>query len=131
MSLPVTGLVFPAVVGLLIGSFLAALVLRLPKGMPIMMARSACPNCGHRLGAHELVPVLSWLVQRRRCRACGGRISAFYPFMEIASALIALAAFWWLPWLKAALACLAGWSFLAIGAMAIRNRLSAGDIRKP
>ena len=125
-------LLLSAVTGLMIGSFLAALVLRLPKGMPIVMARSACPRCGHRLRVHELVPVLSWVIQGRRCRACGGRISAFYPFMEIASAVIALAAFWWLPSFNAAaLACLAGWSFLAIGAMAIRKRLSARDIRRP
>src|SRR5580765_4281626 len=123
MSPPFIGLLFSAIVGLLVGSFLAALVLRLPKRLPIVMDRSACPKCGHRLGALELIPVVSWLIQRRRCRACGGRISAFYPLMEMASALIALAAFWRMPWFEAAPACVAGWTVLAFGAWAIRKRL--------
>ncbi len=121
MALPFIGLLFSAIVGLLVGSFLAALVVRLPKRLPIVMDRSACPACGHRLGPMELIPVLSWLIQRRRCRACGGRISAFYPFMEIASALIVFVAFWQLPWLEAVIACVAGWSALAVGAWTIRK----------
>jgi leader peptidase (prepilin peptidase)/N-methyltransferase len=108
-------------VGLLVGSFLAVLVLRLPKRLPVVMSRSACPHCGHKLGALELIPVLSWLIQGRQCRACGGRISPFYPLMEIASALVALAAFWRMPWPEAVLACLAGWSVLALGVWAIRR----------
>ena len=133
MSLSFLGLLLAFVVGLLVGSFLAALVLRLPRHLPIVMDRSACPKCGHRLGALELIPVLSWLIQRRRCRACGGRISAFYPLMEITAALIALAAFWRMPWFEAAPVCLAGWGVLAFGAWAIRKRLfgeSEGSRRK-
>jgi prepilin signal peptidase PulO-like enzyme (type II secretory pathway) len=123
MSLLFLELFLAAVVGLLVGSFLAVLVLRLPKRLPVVVDRSACPQCGHKLGALELIPVLSWLIQRRRCRACGGRISAFYPIMEIASALVALAAFWEMPWSEAALACIAGWSVLALGASAVRTWL--------
>jgi leader peptidase (prepilin peptidase)/N-methyltransferase len=122
MSVSFLGLLLAPIVGLLVGSFLAALVLRLPKRLPIVMDRSACPKCGHRLGAFELIPVLSWLIQRRHCRACGGRISAFYPLMEIASALIALAAFWRMPWFEAAFACVAGWAILAFGAWVVRKR---------
>jgi leader peptidase (prepilin peptidase)/N-methyltransferase len=123
VSLRLFELVLSTAVGLLVGSFLAVLVLRLPKRLPVVIARSACPQCGHELGALELVPVLSWLIQRRRCRACGGRISGFYPFMEIASALVALAAFWEMDWPEAVLACIAGWSALVVGAWAIRKWL--------
>ena len=59
---------------------------------------SACPLCGHRLAWVELVPVLSWAIQGGRCRHCGGRISARYPLVEIATALVwAWAAWRWGP----------------------------------
>jgi leader peptidase (prepilin peptidase) / N-methyltransferase len=125
MSLLFLELFLAVVVGLLVGSFVAVLVLRLPKRLPVVIDRSACPRCGHKLGALELIPVLSWLIQKRRCRACGGRISGFYPLMEIASALMALAAFWELHWPEAVLACVAGWSVLGFGAWAIRRWLFA------
>src|SRR4051794_11786691 len=91
-------LLLSAVVGLLVGSFLATAVLRIPKHQPVVVARSACPACGHLLTPRELIPVLSWVFQNARCRACGARISPFYPTMEIASALIAVAGAWWMPW---------------------------------
>ena len=105
-----------AVVGLLAGSFLGTLVLRPPKGMPIVAGRSACPHCAHRLSAVELVPLVSWLVQRRRCRACGRPISAFYPLMEIAGALVAVLSVIVVPWPWLIAACLAGWVALVAGA---------------
>ena len=105
-----------AVVGLLVGSFLGTLVLRPPKGMPIVAGRSACPHCAHRLSAAELIPLVSWLAQRRRCRACGRPISAFYPLMEIAGALVAVLSAVLVPWPWLIAACLAGWVVLVAGA---------------
>jgi leader peptidase (prepilin peptidase)/N-methyltransferase len=113
--------IFSAVIGLLVGSFLALLVLRLPAGRPVVVARSACPRCGHVLGPTELIPVLSWLIQRRRCRACGGAISAFYPVMEIASAAIAAASAYWLPWPLFAAAWFGGWGVLCLVAWSVRK----------
>src|ERR1700729_3063029 len=98
-----------AVVGLLVGSFLGTLVLRPPKGLPVVTGRSACPDCGHRLSAIELVPLVSWALQRRRCRACGRPIPAFYPAMELAGGAVAAGAMALVPWPAAAAACLGGW----------------------
>lgn len=121
MSLIFLELIVSAIVGLLVGSFLATLVLRLPDRRPVIVDRSACPACGHRLGALELVPVVSWLAQGRRCRACGARISGFYPLMEIASALVAVATIWFVPWPAAAFACFGGWILLTGTALAVRK----------
>jgi leader peptidase (prepilin peptidase)/N-methyltransferase len=121
MPLPLPVVVaLSALIGLLVGSFLAVLVLRLPKREPIVFARSACPRCGHALGPAELIPVVSWLLQRRRCRTCGGAISAFYPAMEIASALIAAGAVWLAPWPEFVVFCLLGWAMLCAAAWGLR-----------
>jgi prepilin signal peptidase PulO-like enzyme (type II secretory pathway) len=112
-----------AVIGLLVGSFLATLVLRLPKREPIVFARSACPRCGHVLGPGELIPVLSWLLQGRRCRACGVPISGFYAVMEIASALVAGAAVWFAPWPEYLVLGFAGWAALCVAAWIVRAAL--------
>ncbi len=63
-------LVFSAVVGLSIGSFLTVVVDRVPRGVSIVSPGSACGNCGLRLGLLDLVPVFSWLALRGRCRRC-------------------------------------------------------------
>ena len=67
-----TWLVVPwaAVAGLLIGSFLTVVVDRVPRGDSIVQPGSACGNCGLRLGPLDLVPVVSWLALRGRCRRC-------------------------------------------------------------
>ncbi|MBI4969776.1 MAG: prepilin peptidase [Rhodospirillales bacterium] len=76
--------------GLVFGSFVTALVHRVPRGMALLGDRSRCPACGHVLGWRDLVPLLSWLTSRGRCRHCGQTISFRYPMIEIASALLVL-----------------------------------------
>src|ERR1700754_3776571 len=120
MALPlILILIVSALVGLLVGSFLATLVLRLPKAEPVVYARSACPRCGRRLGAVELVPVLSWLFLGRRCRVCRGPISPFYPLMEILASAIAAAAAYWVQWPAVVAVWFAGWALLCIVARAV------------
>jgi prepilin signal peptidase PulO-like enzyme (type II secretory pathway) len=122
MALPSPALlVLSALIGLLVGSFLATAVLRVPKRQPIVLARSACPACGHPLGPSELVPVLSWLFQKRRCRACGSSISSFYPLMEIASATIAVIAAWRIPWPGFVAVWFMGWIVLCLVAWCLRG----------
>ncbi len=113
-----------AVVGLLVGSFLGTLVLRPPKGLPVVTGRSACPACGHRLTAIELIPLVSWAVQRRRCRACGWSIPAFYPAMELAGAAVAGGAIGLVPWPFSVAACLAGWVGLVFLARVVHGAVS-------
>ena len=80
--------VMAAALGAVMGSFLNCAAYRLARGESFVTGRSRCPKCGHTLTAAELIPVLSWLIQRGRCRACGERISARYPLTELAFALV-------------------------------------------
>lgn len=77
-----------AVYGLIFGSFINALIWRIKNKKDYVKARSQCPNCGHHLAAKDLVPVLSWLSLRGRCRYCSKPISAQYPLVELAGGLI-------------------------------------------
>src|SRR5439155_14492707 len=72
--------------GLTIGSFLNVVIYRLPLGRSVVTPRSACPNCGHQIGAIENIPVLSYLVLGGRCRGCRAKISFIYPFVEMLTA---------------------------------------------
>lgn len=74
-------------VGLLIGSFSNVLIHRLPKGESVVWPGSKCPTCQHRLRTLELIPVLSFLILKGRCRYCRASISFQYPLVEVLSAL--------------------------------------------
>ena len=77
-----------AVFGAMLGSFLNVCVYRLPRNESVVRPRSRCPSCGTVVAWHDNVPVFSWLVLRGRCRQCSARISAQYPLVEAAVALI-------------------------------------------
>jgi leader peptidase (prepilin peptidase)/N-methyltransferase len=77
-----------AVLGLVAGSFATAASHRLPRDLPLAVDRSRCPSCDHVLGAGDLVPVLSWLAARGRCRYCGAPVSVRYPATELLMALL-------------------------------------------
>lgn len=76
--------------GLIVGSFLNALSFRFHTGTSIAHGRSRCMRCGHMLSALDLVPVLSYIALRGRCRYCSTRISVQYPLVEIAAGVLAL-----------------------------------------
>jgi leader peptidase (prepilin peptidase)/N-methyltransferase len=76
------------VMGLVIGSFLTVVVDRVPRGASILAPPSACGACGNRLTVPDLVPVVSYLALRGRCRGCGQRISFQYPLVEIIVGLV-------------------------------------------
>ncbi|GGI84079.1 type 4 prepilin-like proteins leader peptide-processing enzyme [Polymorphobacter multimanifer] len=84
-------LALAGVVGLLLGSFIAGLSWRWPRGEDALSGRSRCASCGATLRAHELVPVLSWLVQRGRCRRCGAAVPARHLAIELAAAVVVVA----------------------------------------
>ncbi|MFT3858132.1 MAG: prepilin peptidase [Aquabacterium sp.] len=107
-----------AVLGLCIGSFLNVVIHRMPKmleqqwqadaramlelpeateaGEPLTLSkpRSRCPACGHQIRWYENIPLVSWLVLRGKCSACGARISVRYPLVELATALLFAACGW-------------------------------------
>ena len=76
-----------ALLGLVFGSFCNAWAWRLAHGESIVHGRSHCAVCGHPLSARDLVPLLSWLFLRGKCRYCGAPISVRYPAVELLSAL--------------------------------------------
>ena len=83
-----------ALLGLIFGSFVTALSHRIPRGEDFINARSKCPACGTVLAARDLVPVLSWVLNRARCRACKTKISVRYPIIELIMALVFISAVW-------------------------------------
>lgn len=107
---PALAIASAVVLGLLVGSFLNVVILRVPVRMEwqwkrdareildlpaveeseppgIVIKGSHCPQCGHVLSAWENIPVLSWLLLRGRCRGCGTRISLQYPLVELLTGL--------------------------------------------
>ena len=76
------------VLGALIGSFLNVVIWRLPRGESVVSPPSACPGCGARIAPYDNIPVVSWLILRGRCRACGEPISARYPLVEALTAVL-------------------------------------------
>ena len=74
--------------GLALGSFLNVVAARVPRRRSIVTPASACMECGTQIAWRDNVPVLSWLLLRGRCRHCGTRISALYPGVELATALL-------------------------------------------
>lgn len=75
-------------------SFMNVVAWRLPRGMDPLKGRSVCPQCGHKLGAPDLVPVFSWLFLRGRCRHCGAHIPARYLLVELLGGVLALGCTW-------------------------------------
>ncbi|PRC91397.1 prepilin peptidase [Solimicrobium silvestre] len=102
--------------GLLIGSFLNVVIYRVPKMMQrdfdnyvaeqsghelphqdmfnLMLPRSACPQCGHKISAIENIPVLSFIALRGRCAGCKTPISMRYPLVEMLTALVSFGLVW-------------------------------------
>lgn len=70
------------ILGTLLGSFFNVVGWRLPKGESIISPPSHCPKCNHRLKFWELIPILSFFLQRGKCTSCKQKISWFYPIFE-------------------------------------------------
>lgn len=80
--------------GLLIGSFLNVCIWRIPRKESIVFPASHCPACDQALTPSDLIPVVSWLTLKGRCRYCGERISWRYPAVELLTALLFGAVYW-------------------------------------
>ncbi len=144
------------VLGLLVGSFLNVVILRLPRmleqewrqqahetlgtqppadtGERIGLARPAshCPSCGHRIRAWENIPVVSWLALRGRCSRCGTRISIRYPLVELLTACLSAVVAWQFGWgweLAAGLALT--WILIALSGIDLDTQLLPDSITLP
>ncbi len=78
-----------AVVGAIVGSFIATLCVRWERAEQASGGRSRCDSCNRQLSAIELVPILSWAVTRGRCRTCGAPILKIHLWVEVGAALLA------------------------------------------
>lgn len=139
MAHPTAALAAVGVFGLVIGSFLNVVILRLPRRLEwqwrreartvlelpepeppdpepagIAAERSECPLCGHGIRWYENIPLLSFLWLRGRCSACGGPISWQYPAVEFATAVLFVAVVAWF-----------GWSWQALGGLVLTAYLIA------
>jgi leader peptidase (prepilin peptidase)/N-methyltransferase len=141
--------------GLLIGSFLNVVILRLPARMAAAWQREArevlqleaeeaplppgivrepshCMHCQHRLSALDNIPLLSWLVLRGRCRYCGTRISAQYPLVELLCGVLSAVVVWKFgPTWAAAGGLLLTWTLIACAGIDVRTQLLPDQLTLP
>ena len=103
--------------GLILGSFIAALVVRWPEGRSVAGGRSACDACGRTLRAVELVPLVSAAWQRGRCRGCGAAIDPIHWQVEAAALVIGVSAGWVAPGPAGIAGAVFGWLLLALAAL--------------
>ncbi len=78
------------VFGTVFGSFFNVVGYRLPNELSIVKPPSRCPNCNHRLTVIELIPIISYIIQKGKCKKCGKKIQMFYPIFEFISGLMFL-----------------------------------------
>lgn len=155
LAIPGVAVTLAGVLGLLVGSFLNVVILRLPprllhqwreqsrellelEGDPepappgLVWQRSHCPQCKHALGALENIPVFSWLVLRGRCKHCGTKISAQYPLVESLTAVCSALIVWkfGVTWQSAA-GLLFTWSLIALAGIDLRTQLLPDQITLP
>ena len=80
--------------GLIIGSFLNVLILRIPEKEDFVVERSHCMNCGYQLAWYDMIPVFSYLFFKGKCRKCGQPISKQYPIIEALNAVLYFVVFY-------------------------------------
>lgn len=94
------------IIGIVFGSFFNVVGLRIPNKESFIKGRSYCPHCKTSLRAIDLIPIVSFLMQRGTCRYCNERISMLYPTIELFTGLLFLYSyiqFGWQPELVTAL----------------------------
>ena len=79
------------IIGMLFGSFYTLAVYRIPKRQDIVHTHSYCPNCNHKLGFLDLIPIISYVVLKGKCRYCKNKIRPRYLILEMLSGLLFVA----------------------------------------
>jgi leader peptidase (prepilin peptidase)/N-methyltransferase len=153
-SMPVW-IALAGVLGLLVGSFLNVVILRLPERLAhawrseaqdileldaaqdpvppgLVREPSHCPHCKHRLSALDNIPLFGWLLLRGRCRYCQTKISIQYPLVELLSGLLSAVVVWKFGPSWAALAGLAlTWTLIALSGIDFRTQLLPDQLTYP
>ena len=110
-----------AAMGLIMGSFLATIVLRWPRGQSVIVGRSKCDSCGNTLSPIELIPVLSYIRRGGRCRTCDVAINPVHPTMECGAALIGGVAMAVAPGWTGVAGAVFGWLLLTLAMLDLRH----------
>ena len=146
---------FAGILGLLVGSFLNVVILRLPERLAWAWRREAhevledaaseeapppglvrepshCPHCKHRLSAFDNVPLFSWLLLRGRCRYCKTRISIQYPLVELLTGILSAVIVWHFGagWVAAA-GLIFTWMLVALAGIDFRTQLLPDQLTYP
>lgn len=154
--MPAVAIAAAGVVGLIVGSFLNVVILRLPPMLDfrwrleaaeilgqsaadigpappgLVAERSCCPQCGKLIKAYDNIPVLSYLLLRGRCRACGLRISAQYPLVELGTAIATALCVWRFGIGFEALAAVGmSWCLIALSGIDARTQLLPDGLTLP
>ncbi len=140
--------------GLVVGSFLNVVILRLPRmleaewqaearellalapveapKLSLTQPPSRCSGCGSAIRAWQNIPIVSWLLLRGRCASCKTAISMQYPLVELASALMSAVCVWrfgWSPQLAAALVFT--WTLIALTVIDLRETILPDNLTLP
>lgn len=118
--------------GLAVGSFLNVCIYRLPRHESLLWPPSRCTGCNRPLAWFENIPLVSWLVQRGRCRSCGAPIAVMYPLVETMTAAVfacGYVIYGWTPLLAARLlfAC----AMIVLFVIDLRHRILPNVITVP
>jgi leader peptidase (prepilin peptidase) / N-methyltransferase len=116
--------IYMALLGAAFGSFLNVAIVRWPAEESVIRPRSRCPGCGKAIAWYDNIPIVSWLILRGRCRACGQGISVQYPAVELTVTLVWLGmALWQGPGLEAVRGASLFTILLAIAIIDARHRI--------
>jgi leader peptidase (prepilin peptidase)/N-methyltransferase len=114
-----------------VGSFLGVVVTRLPRGETVLTGRSRCDLCARPLGPLDMMPLVSWIARRGRCRCGEARLPALYPLLELAALGVVFWAWTELQgWLLLA-SCLLGWTLLTLAVIDAREMLLPDSLTLP
>ncbi|HEX4506724.1 MAG TPA: A24 family peptidase [Alphaproteobacteria bacterium] len=113
----------PVLASPFIGSFLGVLIQRLPEGDDLVASRSRCNSCQRNLGAADLIPIVSYLAARGRCRHCGAPIGRFHLLIELGALLVAVWAATVDDGLRLWADCVLGWTLLALAWIDARHMI--------
>jgi leader peptidase (prepilin peptidase)/N-methyltransferase len=156
-DLPLTvWIAIAGVLGLLVGSFLNVVILRLPARLDASWRREAhevlglelseeeplppgivregshCPHCKHPLAAHDNIPVLGWLLLRGRCRYCQAPISIQYPLVELLTGILSAIIVWKFgPTWTGLSGLFLTWALVALSGIDFRTQLLPDQITLP
>jgi leader peptidase (prepilin peptidase)/N-methyltransferase len=153
---PLLFIICMGLLGLLVGSFLNVVILRLPIMMQnewhrdccelldikntredntpfnIIVPRSHCPSCGHKISAFENIPVLSYILLSGKCKDCKCSIPVRYPLIESFSGLLTVFIAWHYGYgMQAVMAIILTWSLLCLSVIDIDHKLLPDDITLP